>query len=112
VVVSVAVQGPTIPVLARRLGLADERTSGAVAELLPLDSLEADVVELELTGAATVVGSPLRSVPLPSKARVAAVVRDERTFVPDGDTVLVAGDRLLVVVPPDTRIDDLVDWAG
>ena len=39
------------------------------------------------------------------------VVRDRKTFVPDGDMVLTAGDVLLLAVEPNTGPDTLIEWA-
>ena len=48
---------------------------------------------------------------MPDGARVALVVREETTFVPDGDMLLTAHDVLLVAVAPGTAPATLVAWA-
>jgi cell volume regulation protein A len=110
VVISVAVQAPTVAPLARRLGLvADDRTAVA-AEIVPVDALDADVVEVTIPEHARVAGAMLRDVPLPSGARISVVVRARTTFVPDGRTVLAVDDRLLVVVPHGVQLHELDEW--
>jgi cell volume regulation protein A len=111
VLASLVVQASTVGWLVKRLGFADE-VSGAHAEVAVLDALVADLIELRLTVASPVVGTPLRDHVLPNGARVALVVRNGETFVPDGDMVLTAGDVLLLAVAPDTIPDSLIEWAS
>jgi potassium/hydrogen antiporter len=112
VVISVAVQAPTVAWVARLLGLQADDPPAAPVEVLPIDSLDADVVELRLVAKARVVGARLAEVRPPGGARIAMVVRHEISFVPDGNTVLAEGDALLVVVPPGSDIGALAGWAG
>ena len=110
VLASLVIQSSTVGWLVKRLGFADE-VSSAHAEVAVLDALVADLVELRLTARSPVVGTPLRDHELPNGARVALVVRNHETFVPDGDMVLTAGDVLLLAVAPDTVPDSLTEWA-
>jgi cell volume regulation protein A len=110
VVISVAVQAPTVAPLARRLGLVADDPTAVAAEIVPLDALDADVVEVTIPVDSRVIGAMLRDVPLPDNARVSLVVRDRATFVPDGSTVFAADDRLLVVFPHGFDLTDLDRW--
>ncbi|MEP7203326.1 MAG: TrkA C-terminal domain-containing protein [Ilumatobacteraceae bacterium] len=110
VLASLIVQAGTVGWLVKRFGFADEM-SGAHAEIAVLDALVADLIELRLTAESPVVGTPLRDHDLPNGARVALVVRDDETFVPDGGMVLTAGDVLLLAVAPDTVPASLMEWA-
>jgi cell volume regulation protein A len=110
VVISVAVQAPTVAPLARRLGLVADDPTAVAAEIVPVDALDADVVEVTLPADCRVIGAMLRDVPLPDNARVSIVVRDRVTFVPDGATVFAADDRLLVVFPHGFDLTDLDRW--
>jgi cell volume regulation protein A len=113
VLVSTAVQGITVAPLAERLHLgAEPEAVGALAEIVPLETLAADVVQLELTSRSTLVGHTLAEVPPPGAARVAVLVRAGTALVPDGDTRLHAGDVLVVAVPPSGSTDALVAWAS
>jgi potassium/hydrogen antiporter len=113
VLVSTAVQGITVAPLAHRLGLAsDPEASGALAEIVPVETLAADVVQLELTTVSSLVGHTLAERPPPSGARVAVLVRAATSLVPDGDTRLEPGDVLVLAVPPGGSTDDLLGWAS
>jgi cell volume regulation protein A len=114
VLTSALIQGLTIAPLARRLGLEPEGgRREVIADLVPIDAVGIDVIEVELDAHHDVVGRCLRDVPLPGRSRVGAVLRDQEVEVPDGDTVLAAGDLLIVVAPSDDRLADrLTDWAS
>ena len=96
VLVSVAVQGTTIAAVARRLGLAADAVP-ATATIMGLDNVRADVIELELEDSAAVVGRALKDMPMPQGIRISVLERRERTIVPDGTTVLLPGDVLIIV---------------
>lgn len=110
VLASLIVQAGTIGALAKRLGFAEE-VSGAHADVAVLDALVADLIELRLTSESPVLGTRLREHGLPNGARVALVVRNGQTIVPDGDLVLTADDVLLVAVAPETAPETLIAWA-
>jgi cell volume regulation protein A len=110
VVISVAVQAPTVLPLARRLGLGGDQPSSIDAAIVPVDALDADVIEMHLPRDAAVVGLRLRDVPLPTGARISVVVRNHDTFVPDGATVLRADDQLLIVCPRRVDLESLDRW--
>jgi len=108
VLLSVAVQGLTIGPLARRLGLAGEARP-AIATVVGLDTVAADLIELELEPSAVVVGQRLRDLPMPAGMRVSLIERDGRAVVPDGDTLLLAGDLLVVVADASIDAPTLLD---
>ena len=111
VLISAALQGVTVGTVAKALRLPAEQPAwSAVVESIPLDRA-GELVEVELPADAVIVGKSLRQVPMPSRARIAAVVRDTRVVVPDGDTVLAADDLLLVIVPDGAGADRaLTGW--
>ena len=110
VLASLIIQAGTVGIVVKRLGF-DEDVSGAHAEVAVLDALVADLIELRLNQRSSVIGSRLRDHDLADGARVAFVVADHETFVPDGDMVLTAGDVLLLAVHADTTPDALTAWA-
>jgi cell volume regulation protein A len=114
VLVSAAVQGLTVAPLARRLGL-ESTTSGwaGLAEVVPLDAVGIDVVEIDVPTGSRVVGQPLREVPLPLDARVAAIVRRGEVVVPNGDSHLEEGDLLVVFARRRGELAGAItDWAS
>ncbi|WP_425474928.1 potassium/proton antiporter [Fodinibacter luteus] len=125
VVVFTIVQAPTLPWVARRLGLdaAHHRVDLAV-EATPLSDLGADLLEIDVGPGSRVAGVRVFELRLPVGANVALVVREGRSFVPRDTDVLRHGDQLLVVAPQAVRDvvekrlravsrgGRLADWSG
>ncbi len=111
VVLSVAVQGPTVGILARRLGVvADERVT-VRPELVPVDALDADLIEVTVPAGSRLDSVALRDSPPPGGSRVAIIRRDDETIVPDGATRLAADDVLLVISPRRCDLDEVERWS-
>jgi potassium/hydrogen antiporter len=97
VLLSVLLQGTTLQALVRMLGVEDARPAWApVAEALPIDDLDVDLIELTVTADLAIAGRELREVGPPGPGRVMAVVRRDRVLVPTGETRLLDGDVLLL----------------
>jgi len=56
-----------------------------------------DMQELTVSPGAAVLGKTLAELRLPAGARVAAIQRDKKSFIPKADTVPAVGDRLVLV---------------
>jgi potassium/hydrogen antiporter len=104
VVVFTIIQAPTLPWVARRLGLdaAHHRVDLAV-EATPLEELGADLLEIDVGPRSKVAGVRVFELRLPVGANVALVVREGKSFVPRESDVLRHGDQLLVVTPQAVR---------
>jgi cell volume regulation protein A len=100
VVIDTILTGPTLPWLARRLGLS---VAGEVRDLeiesAPLERLAADLLQIRITKRSKMHGVEVGELRLPQGASVALIVRDGQTKVPTERTVLRRGDDLLVVTP-------------
>jgi trk system potassium uptake protein TrkA len=84
--------------------LVEEAVSvGSLVRLLQFQRGNANLVEVTLAEASPAVGSSLADLDIPREATVVAVVRGERLVVPRGDTVLMAGDEVLVLVTGDVE---------
>jgi potassium/hydrogen antiporter len=111
VVVSVAVQAPTIGLLTRRLGAVAEDSVLVRREIVPVDALDADIVEITVPATTRLADLTLRDAPPPSGARVAVIHRDDTTVIPTGSTTIEPGDVLLVVTPRSCDLDRLEAWS-
>ncbi|MEH0542334.1 potassium/proton antiporter [Streptomyces sp. B21-105] len=104
VVLFTLVQGPTLPAVARRLGLT---RAGALrdvqVETAPLDVLDADLLTVTIPPGSRLHGVAVFELRLPHPTVVTLIIRDGTTLVPDRDTVLRAGDELLLITTPGTR---------
>lgn len=104
VIAYTAIQAPSLPWVARRLGLVEDTAATAVTlEPAPLDEQRADLVKVKLTGHCALEGMPLRHLDLPESADISLVIRAGSAFVPDGHTALELHDELLVVAPAEHR---------
>jgi cell volume regulation protein A len=100
VVIDTLITSPTLPWLAKRLGIT---VAGEVRDLdvesAPLERLAADLLEIRITKRSRMHGVEVSELRLPAGASVALIVRDGATKVPTERTVLRRGDDLLVVTP-------------
>jgi cell volume regulation protein A len=104
VVIFTIVQAPTLPFVARALGVTEGHHQVDLAvESTSLDDLGADLLEVEVGPGSRLSGVEVGELRLPAKANVALVVRDDRALVPAAATLIRRGDRLLVVVPTSQR---------
>ena len=111
VVVSVALQGPTIGALARRLGVVADDSVFVRREIVAVDALDADIVEITVPATTSVRRIALRDDPPPGGARVAVIHRNDETVIPTGSTTIEPGDVLLVVTPRSCELDELESWS-
>ena len=104
VVVFTFIQGPTLPWVARRLGLDQSfHQVDLGVEATPLDELGAQLLEIVVGPTSRIGGVRVFELRLPVGAAVSLVLRDGASFVPRESDVLRHGDRLLVVTPSAVR---------
>lgn len=104
VVVFTIVQAPTLPWLARRLGIGAQAHAVTVeVESTPLDELHADLMQVRIGPESRLHGVEIHELRLPEGANVTLIVRDGASTVPGANTVLRRGDELLVVATVGAR---------
>ena len=99
VVLSVLLQGPTIPWVARLLGV-DEPQPQKMRYPLEFEQtadLDSNLVEVVVPAGSSVAGKRILELPLPDAVLVVLVSRGGRFLVPRGATHLADGDRLLLL---------------
>ena len=110
VVLSVALQGPTVGILARRLGVVSDEIPTVRPEIVPIDAHDADLVEVTVPEGSPLDASTLRASPPPGESRVALIHRGDTTVIPHGGTRLAVNDVLLVIAPRHCDLDALETW--
>jgi cell volume regulation protein A len=104
VVIFTMVQGPSLPAAARLLGLTRPGALRDVqVESAPLDVMDADLLTAAIPQGSRLHGVAIFELRLPPPVVVTLIVRDGTTIVPRHDTVLRAGDELLLITTPGTR---------
>ena len=79
-----------------------------LVHLLDLPEERLEIIELVVSDDAPAAGRQVQEVPLPEGSLVISVLRDGGGFVPKPDTVIEAGDEVLVVLDPGLE-DDITD---
>jgi cell volume regulation protein A len=97
VLVLTLVQAPALPALATRLGVVIDRPRDVEVEAAPLERIEADLLQVHVTGQSRLHGVEIAELRLPEGTSVSLIVRDERSFTPSAQTAIRRGDDLLVV---------------
>ncbi|HVR43897.1 MAG TPA: potassium/proton antiporter [Thermoanaerobaculia bacterium] len=92
VLTSVLIQGTTIPLAARLLGIAGK--PDPESPLAPRGL--SDIVTIALETDSPAAGQPIVRLSLPDDTLVLLIHRSGEYFVPDGSTILRAEDRLIV----------------
>ena len=84
--------------------LVEEAVSvGALVRLLQFQGGSAHLVEVTLADDSPAASVAIADLGIPRDASLVAVVRDDRVVVPRGDTLLQAGDEVLVLVTADAE---------
>jgi cell volume regulation protein A len=115
VLVSVLLQGLTIAQVARWLGVSsDETPTQSTQTFVPEVRLSSRLVEAIVPPESAFAGLALIEMGLPRGLLVVQVQRGNETIIPNGSTVLIAGDHLLLLATPDTlpALDALREQAG
>jgi len=104
VVVFTLVQGPTLPWIAERLGVADAyQTLDLAVESTPLEELGAELIQVQVGPQSHLHGVEVFELRLPQGANVTLVVRNGGGFVPEPNTTIRRGDQLLIVATSETK---------
>ncbi|HEY3260158.1 MAG TPA: cation:proton antiporter, partial [Pseudonocardiaceae bacterium] len=98
VIVLTLLQGTTLPLAARRLGvLAPAEASEMEVDSATLDELNADLLQVRVPVGSRLHGVYLAELRLPVGATVSLLVRNGTGFTPQPTTRVQEGDQLLVV---------------
>ncbi|AWB92889.1 potassium/proton antiporter [Aeromicrobium chenweiae] len=104
VVVFTLVQGPTLPWVAKKLGVTDEeRTTDVTIESAPLEDIDVTVLQLTVSADSRLAGVYVDELRLPGDAVITLIRRRGEIFAPKESTVLRAGDHLLLATSNEVR---------
>ena len=99
-IVSLLVQGTSLPIVARWLKLAEQPPKYKEFEDFDVEfaeEIKSAMTEIHISEDTLQYGKNLIEMPLPDKTLVVMVKRGDQYFVPTGQTELHAGDKLLVI---------------
>jgi cell volume regulation protein A len=107
VVTSVLVQGSTLPLVARWLGVAEppEATPASIDDLVDDAENGLELHQLSIPPGAGAIGRQIVDLDLPSDALIVLIRRGQDNVVPQGSTVLAAADQLTLIAGEDSLRD-------
>ncbi len=104
VVVFTLVQGPSLRLVANRLGLIPPDSMREIqVESAPLDVLDAELLTMTVLSPSRLHGVSVLELRLPEPSVITLIIREGHTFVPQLDTRIEVGDELLIVTTTTTR---------
>ncbi len=100
VLVSILLQGTTIPMVAGwlRVGERIEPLPHSPLEFEPAEESKSDLVDLVIPDPSPVAGKNLADIPLPTGALVVLLRRADEMVIPNGETVLQPGDIITLLL--------------
>jgi trk system potassium uptake protein TrkA len=72
---------------------------GKILSATPLRDERAEVFEFVALETSEITERPFKEIPFPRGTIVGAIVRGERIIIPDGDSVILPGDRVVIFTP-------------
>lgn len=103
VVVFTCIQGPTLPWVARWLGLSSGVPTDVEVESAALDRASAHLLQVRIPDGSHLHGVRVAELRLPPNVAVSLIIRGTRMFAPHGREQLHYGDELLIVTPSTSR---------
>ena len=105
VVLSAIIQGWSLPTVAQWLGVNAPRQSAppVTLELSSLRHVEGDIVDYTVSENSRAAGRLVRDLALPDGVVIALIARDQQIIPPQGNTLIRAGDHIIVVLRPGAR---------
>jgi len=105
VVLSAIVQGCSLPLVARWLGLSTPplASPSVTLEISSLRDVDGEVVDYTVSEQSHAAGRLVRRLALPDGVVIAMVVRSHQIIPPQGKTEILAGDHVIIVLKPGTR---------
>lgn len=73
---------------------------GMIHSVTPMSHSDAELLELEVPKGSSMDTRPLKEIKFPKGALVAAVANDDMVVIPDGETILDAGNRAFIYCQP------------
>lgn len=103
VLVSALIQGLTIPLAARVLGLETgiQKKTKHTLEIVSLEKPDVDI--FEIIAPKEIHGKRVASLSVPEHTLITAIIRDDEIIAPRGDTIIQSDDILFILSPLETR---------
>jgi cell volume regulation protein A len=110
-IISLLVQGTTVSGMANWLGLSFKEKEQTFEIVVP-DHIRSEFTELEVNAEMLKSGNTLKQIVLPGHTLVVMIFREGNYFVPRGNTLLMEGDKLLIVLDNNDELIEKVNELG
>lgn len=74
---------------------------GDIVSVTAIEGSNAEALEIEIQKGSEILDTPLRELIFPQNAIIGAIVRGENYQIPDGESTLEAGDRVVIFALPE-----------
>lgn len=112
VLTSILFQGTTLHPLAKWLKL-EAKLSAKKAKAISLsEDVKGELLELEVANDSVAAGKKIVELGFPKSSLIVLISRDKTYLTPRGDTVIEAGDKLMVMTDDKQAITDFKDCLG
>lgn len=100
-IVSLILQGTTIPFIARKLNLCEdlEKEGNDFGIIFP-EEIDSKLWDVDITEKMLELGNKLADMNLPKGVLVIMIKRGDQYIIPNGDVEILVGDKLLLISPP------------
>ncbi|SDX48535.1 MULTISPECIES: potassium/proton antiporter [Salimicrobium] len=100
VLISALLQGSTIMQVAEKFKLVSERRINPIhsLEVISMGKANVEMLEFEVTDQNQIAGETLEDLSLPDRALINAIIRDGDMITPYGQTTIMPGDTLYILV--------------
>jgi cell volume regulation protein A len=98
-ITSVMIQGTTLSLVAKWLHVAvpEKAKARGPLEVLFADKEKSAMMQIEIAESSSVIGKEIVALDMPESCVIVMIQRDEKYITPSGQTVLEAGDKLIVL---------------
>ena len=114
-IVSLLVQGTTVPSFAKFLKLAMPEGFAKKRSEFGMDfseDIKSAMSEVVITKESLRFGNTLRDIPLPDKTLVVMLKRNEHYFIPKGNTAIAEGDTMLIITDDERALEQTYNSLG
>ena len=99
-IISLLVQGTSLPAIAKWLGLTEKPPKIGKIESFDVDfsdDIKSIVTEIEINSTTLSKGNKVMELEIPEETLVVMINRDNNYFIPKGNTILMEKDKLLII---------------
>jgi potassium/hydrogen antiporter len=112
VLTSILFQGTTLHPLAKWLKLEAKLSAKKIRAISLSEDVKSELLEVEIAKNSNAAGRRIVELGFPKSALIVLISRDKQYLTPRGDTVIEAGDKLMVMTDDTRAIEDVKACLG